>query len=68
MQQNIVENSVMISEQKCIYLHGTQNLEPAIIMIIVCIHLTVKKLVARCNSVVRAFAHGVMSHRIDPLW
>ena len=27
MQQNIVENSVMISEQKCIYLHGTQNLE-----------------------------------------
>ena len=23
---------------------------------------------ARCSSVVRAFAHGAMGHRIDPLW
>ena len=23
---------------------------------------------ARCSSVVRAFAHGVMGHRIDPSW
>ena len=22
----------------------------------------------RCNSVVRVFAHGAMSHRIDPSW
>ena len=23
---------------------------------------------ARCSSVVRAFAHGAMGHRIDPSW
>ena len=23
---------------------------------------------AKCSSVVRAFAHGVMDHRIDPSW
>ena len=23
---------------------------------------------ARCSSVVRVFAHGVMGHRIDPSW
>ena len=23
---------------------------------------------ARCSSVVRAFAHGAISHRIDPTW
>ena len=23
---------------------------------------------ARCSSMVRAFAHGVMGHRIDPSW
>ena len=23
---------------------------------------------ARCSFVVRAFAHGAMGHRIDPLW
>ena len=23
---------------------------------------------ARCSSVVRAFAHGAMGHRIDPAW
>ena len=23
---------------------------------------------ARCSSVVRALAHGVMGHRIDPSW
>ena len=23
---------------------------------------------ARCSSVVRAFAHGAMGRRIDPLW
>ena len=23
---------------------------------------------ARCSSAVRAFAHGVMGHRIDPSW
>ena len=23
---------------------------------------------ARCSSVVRAFAHGAMDRRIDPLW
>ena len=26
------------------------------------------KLGARCCSVVRAFAHGAMGHRIDPSW
>ena len=23
---------------------------------------------ARCSSVIRAFAHGAMGRRIDPLW
>ena len=26
------------------------------------------RVVARCSSVVRKFAHGVMSCRIDPSW
>ena len=30
--------------------------------------MTIKKRGARCSSVVRAFAHGVMGCRIDPSW
>ena len=29
---------------------------------------TIHHVGARCGSVVRAFAHGVMGRRIDPLW
>ena len=36
-----------------------------------CVYLTVHHLCfvgARCSSVVRAFTHGAMGHRIDPSW
>ena len=33
------------------------------------VHVSISILAgARCSSVVRAFAHGAMGHRIDPSW
>ena len=37
-------------------------------IILVFIHMILTQMGARCSSVVRAFAHGAMGHRIDPSW
>ena len=64
--------------KKRVYLHNhPQNRPKEIpiyfhdIHIITYLHqwlLSLSDLGARCSSVVRAFAHGVMSSRIDPSW
>ena len=47
---------------------GVGNLWHAFIRKLFKNHCPRHKTGARCSSVVRAFAHGMMGHRIDPSW